>query len=172
MNLEIKQAGKGHAKLLANLGAEIFYKTFAAVNDPADMAQYLEETFTERKLLEEFDEPGAKFFLAYVDGAVAGYAKLGMKRTPDAIASNSAMELERLYVHPQYQKQKIGYALMTHCIKTAKDGGSRVLWLGVWEHHPTAIRFYEQVGFRKVGEHIFQLGNDAQTDWLMKLDII
>jgi GNAT superfamily N-acetyltransferase len=172
MTVTIKQATRADAKLLAELGGEIFYKTFAAVNNPADMALYLEETFTEKKLLEEFDEPGANFFLAYADGTVAGYAKLGMKRMPDAIAGTPAMELERLYVHPLYQKQKIGYTLMAHCIQVVKDQGCKILWLGVWEHHPTAIRFYERVGFQKFGEHLFQLGNDAQTDWLMKLDII
>lgn len=172
MTVEIRQAGKADAKLLAELGAEIFYKTFAAVNNPADMALYLEQTFTEEKLRGEFNEPGAIFFLAYVDSAVAGYAKLGMKRAPAAIANVPCIELERLYVHPLYQKQKVGYRLIQHCIETAKAQGNKILWLGVWEHHPTAIRFYERVGFLRFGEHVFQLGNDAQTDWLMKLDII
>lgn len=169
--MKIISATKQDAKLLAELGAEIFYKTFASQNSAENMQLYLAETFTEEKLLTEFDEPGALFFLAYTDGKPAGYAKLGNKRAPEAIGEQSNIELERLYVHPDFQNRKIGFCLMQHCIAIAKEQGRKILWLGVWEHHPKAIRFYERVGFEKFGEHIFQLGNDSQTDWLMKLEL-
>jgi ribosomal protein S18 acetylase RimI-like enzyme len=42
------------------------------------------------------------------------------------------------------------------------------MWLGVWEENPRAIRFYQKLGFVEFGEHIFQLGDDAQRDVLMK----
>ena len=42
------------------------------------------------------------------------------------------------------------------------------MWLGVWEENPRAIRFYQKQGFVEFGEHIFQLGDDAQRDVLMK----
>ena len=52
-------------------------------------------------------------------------------------------------------------AQQTELTKTA------VVWLGVWEFNPRAIRFYTRHGFKKVGDHKFVLGNDAQNDWLM-----
>jgi GNAT superfamily N-acetyltransferase len=172
MRIVIRKADKQDALLLANMGRDIFYRTFAAANDPGDMALYLAEAFTEEKLLQEFDEPGALFYIAEVEGNTAGYAKLGRKRTPPEIEQYDCMELERIYVYPEYQQQKVGYALMQLCIKTARHTGCDILWLGVWEHHPTAVRFYEKVGFRRFGQHIFQFGNDPQTDMLMKLEII
>ncbi|NLA43929.1 GNAT family N-acetyltransferase, partial [Candidatus Saccharibacteria bacterium] len=42
---------------------------------------------------------------------------------------------------------------------------------GVWEHNDKAIRFYEKLGFRPFGEHLFMLGSDPQTDLLMRLDV-
>jgi ribosomal protein S18 acetylase RimI-like enzyme len=42
------------------------------------------------------------------------------------------------------------------------------LWLGVWEKNEPAIRFYEKNGFKKFSKHIFKLGNDEQTDLLLK----
>ena len=41
------------------------------------------------------------------------------------------------------------------------------MWLGVWEKNLKGIRFYERFGFKKFSEHLFVLGNDIQTDWLM-----
>jgi ribosomal protein S18 acetylase RimI-like enzyme len=45
------------------------------------------------------------------------------------------------------------------------------IWLGVWEENQKAIRFYKKNGFVEFGKHIFRLGDDDQTDIMMKLDI-
>ena len=42
------------------------------------------------------------------------------------------------------------------------------VWLGVWEQNPRAIRFYEKNGFVPFDTHVFILGEDKQTDILMK----
>ena len=41
------------------------------------------------------------------------------------------------------------------------------MWLGVWEHNRRALAFYRKRGFKVVGAHIFQVGDDAQNDLLM-----
>jgi hypothetical protein len=38
------------------------------------------------------------------------------------------------------------------------------LWLGVPERNERAISGYMHRGFRVLGEHVFMLGGDAQTD--------
>ncbi|WP_276132550.1 GNAT family N-acetyltransferase [Polluticoccus soli] len=171
MNFEIRQATPADAATLANLGAKVFYNAFADFSTPEDMQLYLAETFTEEKLREEFEEPSVTYYVAYADDQPAGFAKLTKKRTPEALHNLSCIELERLYVHPDFQNRKIGHGLMQQCIETARAQENKVLWLGVSEHNPGAIRLYERWGFKKFGEHIFQLGNDPQTDWLMRLDL-
>jgi ribosomal protein S18 acetylase RimI-like enzyme len=42
------------------------------------------------------------------------------------------------------------------------------VWLGVWEKNLRAISFYEKNGFIAFDQHIFQLGDDRQTDIMMK----
>ena len=49
----------------------------------------------------------------------------------------------------------------------AQREGHDDVWLAVWEHNARAIRFYEKHGFARVGEQLFRLGADTQTDWLM-----
>jgi diamine N-acetyltransferase len=41
------------------------------------------------------------------------------------------------------------------------------VWLGVWEHNPRAIRFYQRLGFAEVGDHVFVVGTDPQRDLVM-----
>ncbi|MGV2488753.1 UNVERIFIED_CONTAM: GNAT family N-acetyltransferase, partial [Bacillus mycoides] len=41
----------------------------------------------------------------------------------------------------------------------------------VWEENHRAIKFYEKNGFKIFGKHDFVLGEDVQTDLLMKMKI-
>jgi ribosomal protein S18 acetylase RimI-like enzyme len=56
---------------------------------------------------------------------------------------------------------------MQRCLEAAAERGHRSVWLGVWEHNPRAIAFYERWGFVDVGEKSFVLGTDRQTDRVM-----
>jgi ribosomal protein S18 acetylase RimI-like enzyme len=60
---------------------------------------------------------------------------------------------------------------MDASLERAKGENRDVMWLGVWEYNPRAQRFYEKNGFRVVGSHVFQLGEDAQTDLLMQKEL-
>jgi ribosomal protein S18 acetylase RimI-like enzyme len=53
-----------------------------------------------------------------------------------------------------------------------REKGRQVIWLGVWEGNVKAIDFYTQWGFKKFSEHIFMLGDEPQTDWLMKKSLL
>jgi diamine N-acetyltransferase len=57
---------------------------------------------------------------------------------------------------------------MQSCLDYIQQQGCDTVWLGVWEHNPRAIAFYEKWGFEKFGAHDFLLGTDLQTDILMK----
>jgi ribosomal protein S18 acetylase RimI-like enzyme len=81
------------------------------------------------------------------------------------------MELERIYVVPEYQGKGIGADILKQILIHAKEWNKKYLWLGVWEHNPKAISFYQRHGFQKFGEHPYFIGNDKQTDWLLRLDL-
>lgn len=57
-------------------------------------------------------------------------------------------------------------------ISIALQKNAEYIWLGVWEENPRAIRFYEKNGFLEFDKHIFKLGDDEQTDIMMKLELM
>jgi ribosomal protein S18 acetylase RimI-like enzyme len=83
------------------------------------------------------------------------------------VQADRPVELSRIYVAANWIGRGVGAAIMQRCIDEARASDSDVLWLGVWERNERAIKFYEKWGFTKVGEHVFVLGSDPQTDWLM-----
>jgi ribosomal protein S18 acetylase RimI-like enzyme len=100
-----------------------------------------------------------------------GYAKVIINKAIETLKEQSGLEIERIYVDRDFHGKHIGKQLLDKCFETARMNGVHVVWLGVWEHNPKALAFYKKWGFEKFGEHVFMLGNDAQTDWLMKKSV-
>ncbi|MGC4043670.1 MAG: GNAT family N-acetyltransferase [Armatimonas sp.] len=164
----VRIASHEDISLLTELSATTFSSTFAKDNTPEDMAAYLAENFTENKLELEISDPLATFLIAELSGKPLGYAKL-YRGAPDAcITGTKPMELVRLYVLPESIGHGVGAQLMQACIDTAISEGFETLWLGVWEHNPRAIRFYQKWGYEEVGTHPFPLGSDIQTDLILQ----
>lgn len=153
---------------LIQLGIKTFYDTFIPFNKQEDMEAYLNSTFTQERLHTEFEEEGSVFFLAVHGERPAGYAKIRMKTGHDQPEGRKPMEIERLYVLNDFLGHGIGAKLMEQCLAWGKFIQCDVVWLGVWEHNERAKRFYTKWGFEKYSQHVFMLGNDEQTDHLMK----
>lgn len=156
---------------LVSLGIKTFRDTFDDFNSPENMLLYINKTFTRKVIEQQMNEPGTVFFLALEDQKPVGYAKVRASQQPEGLAGERPLEIERLYAHSQYVGKRVGHMLMQTCLAYAKKKGCGTLWLGVWENNSRAISFYEKNGFQKFGQHVFMLGNDAQTDWLMKKEI-
>jgi ribosomal protein S18 acetylase RimI-like enzyme len=83
----------------------------------------------------------------------------------------NALEIARIYAVREKIGSGVGKAMLEFSIALAEKMKKQIIWLGVWEHNIRAINFYERFGFKKVGEHVFMLGEDAQTDWLMQKEL-
>jgi ribosomal protein S18 acetylase RimI-like enzyme len=156
---------------LVSLGIKTFRDTFDEFNDPKNMMLYITSTFTKKIVEAEMEQPGTVFFLAFDGRKAAGYAKLRTSQSPVGPNRANDLEIERLYVHRDYFGKRVGHMLMQTCLALAQKKGYEVLWLGVWENNARAIAFYEKNGFERFGQHTFMLGDDAQTDWLMKKEL-
>jgi diamine N-acetyltransferase len=165
--IHIRYATPSDNVLLAEVGAETFYDTFAAENTPENMAAYLAKSFSPEQQGRELADPYSKFLLAEADGLLAGYAHLKFGQAPGAIPGTRPMEIARLYARKPWIGQGIGARLMQECLAEAEHGGCDVIWLDVWERNLRAIAFYRKWGFAEVGSQVFQLGDDPQQDLLM-----
>lgn len=168
VQVTIRHANSDDAKLLAELGASTFNETFAADNTSEDMQAYLAAHFSVAQQTAELAHPVSTFLIAEVDGNAAGYAKLQSGEPPKEIEGAKPIELVRLYVSSEWLGRGVGEALMRACLDEARNAGHETLWLGVWERNARAQAFYRKWDFRAVGEHVFQLGADAQRDILME----
>ncbi|MBC6697083.1 GNAT family N-acetyltransferase [Hymenobacter puniceus] len=159
------------AAQLASLGRQTFHDTFAATNDPADMAAYLEAAFSPELQLAELNEPDVVFLLARMQQQLVGYAKLRLHSTLGQMEGKlpeERLEIERLYVLEDWTGTGLGAALMRRAIEEARQQKCRAVVLGVWEKNERALEFYHRFGFKAAGQHEFKLGNDVQNDLILR----
>jgi ribosomal protein S18 acetylase RimI-like enzyme len=169
--LFVRSGKPADAELLAELGARTFSETFAADNTNENMAAYLAAAFSPARQAAELADPRATFQIAETNGVAIGYAMTRAGAVPQEVTGENPIELVRLYVSRETLGSGVGAALMQACIVEARQQGYETLWLGVWEHNDRAQAFYRKWNFHEVGTHVFQLGNNPQTDILMQRSI-
>jgi ribosomal protein S18 acetylase RimI-like enzyme len=166
-DIAIRIADTSDNVLLAELGARTFFDTFAADNEPGDMAAYLAAAFGPDVQAAELAEPDTTFLVAEANGAVVGYARLRRGAAPSCIPGTDRIEIVRLYADRPWLGQGVGRALMGASLDIAVEERCETVWLDVWERNRRAIEFYERWGFEPVGSQDFVLGCDVQHDLLM-----
>jgi len=164
--MKIRTAAIEDINQLCEIGKVTFVETYGEQNTPENLQNYLKEKFNKKQILGEIQTLNTTFLLVEFENETIGYAKMriNLVENPDV----KSLEIERIYISKNYHGQKYGAMLMQKCIDVAIENNYESIWLGVWEHNPKAINFYQKWGFEIFGEHIFQLGDDAQTDFLMK----
>ncbi len=171
MNLEFVPCEALHLEVLVEVSKSTFRSAFEEQNNPDDFKTYLDQAFSKKRLCEEMANPNMHFYFVYLNGELAAYFKLNLNDAQTDVKREDSMELERIYVLDQFQGRQLGKHILNWVKSRASEYKKEFIWLGVWEKNERAIAFYERNGFSKFGTHPYYIGNDKQTDWLMRLDI-
>lgn len=170
-NITIRKATLNDIEQLQKIGRETFFETFSSSNTEENMRKYLEEGFSIEKLTDELNNENSAFYFALSETKVIGYLKINFGASQTELKDEKALEIERIYVLKEFHGKKVGQILYEKAIEIAKQKNSDYVWLGVWEENLRAISFYKKNGFVEFDKHIFKLGNDEQTDIMMKLKL-
>lgn len=162
-------AAEIHLEDLLRVARRSFIAAFRHLNDPAVFDTYLDKEMSQESLRRQLQNPDSRFFLFESEGSTVGYTKLNVRAAQTEPMDESHMEVERIYLLPEHQGNGLGRAMMEHAIVLAKSEGFTTLWLGVWQGKLDSIAFYKRMGFQKFGEHDFMMGDEPQTDDLMRL---
>lgn len=167
--MEIIALNSSHRAELQKLARTTFSETFSEHNSPENMQKYLDQKFSDSQLISELNCQESQFFGAYIQQQLVGYLKLNTGKAQTEAQDTDALEIERIYVLKAFHGAKVGQVLLQKAFEQAL--GKKYLWLGVWEKNFRALRFYEKNGFRIFDQHVFVLGNEAQTDYLMRKEV-
>jgi ribosomal protein S18 acetylase RimI-like enzyme len=166
--IEIRLARPADIPELRRVAIDTQIATFGPQNAPEIMEAFLAESYSVACFEQELLETNNPYYLAWDGQQLAGFIRL---RSTDEVAhllGDRTIEIQRLYVDVNHQGKKVGAALMTFALEYARTRALEWTWLGVWEKNLRAQEFYARWGFERFSEHIFMMGPDPQTDWLLR----
>ncbi|UYZ82774.1 GNAT family N-acetyltransferase [Entomomonas sp. E2T0] len=167
----IKKCNVEDINALQTVAQQTFYETFAAVNTEQDIQDYLTNVLSQTALKQQLNNPHSSFYLLQMNNQIAGYLKLNIETAQTEDDDPTAMEIERIYLLQAFQGQNLGQILLNKAIELAKEQQKSYIWLGVWKDNSKALAFYKKNDFYKTGEHSFLLGDDNQTDYILRKDL-
>lgn len=97
------------------------------------------------RLLAYYDENGGSFWVAVHEKQIVG--TFGLEG-----AGSDAMELRRMYVHPECRRNGIASAMLRFAEDQCRSFGKHTLELSTSELQPEALRLYKAADYRLVRE--------------------
>jgi diamine N-acetyltransferase len=166
--INVQKVTLPEAEQLLDFSKKTFHHFFGPINHPVSIEAYSAKAFTLQKIQSELANADSEFYFAMLDYTIAGYLKLNFGNAQTEFRDNDSAEIERIYVAAEYHGKHIGRRLLNFAADIARNRYLEYLWLGVWEHNTKAIGFYEHHGFKIFSSHDFLLGDERQTDLLMR----
>ncbi|WP_419882895.1 GNAT family N-acetyltransferase [Peribacillus sp. B-H-3] len=167
MSIHLKKCTLKDLHELQEMSCETFKETFMHQNSPENMNSYLEKAFNLKQLEKELANLSSQFFFVYFNMEAAGYLKVNTNDAQSEEMGKESLEIERIYIRNNFQKQGLGKFLLNKAMDIAMECGKKKIWLGVWEKNINAIAFYKKLGFAEKGTHSFYMGDEEQTDLIM-----
>ncbi len=167
----IRLATPADAPRLRELSEITFRDTYTEYNTPENMEKHVAKNFSLSQLETELVDSKNQYMVCENGKDLIAFVKLVKDHSIEGLNEERVVEIERIYVLKAFHGQQLGRKLIDFCTEWAKGQGFDVIWLGVWEHNQNALKFYEKMGYVRFGEHTFLLGDEVQTDYVMKKSI-
>ncbi len=170
--IDIRPIQFSELETLRKIAIDTYWDTFADSTTLENNQKFVDEAYTLEQFAKELEEPNNQYYLAWEGDQAAGYMRLRLSNEVEHELGSNTIELQRLYVHPNFQGKKIGVKLIELALDYARENKFEWIWLGVWEFNHRAQAFYKKFGFERFSEHVFQVGDDPQIDWLLRKKLI
>ncbi len=172
MSLKIIRADISYTAIIATIGKKSFRHAFEHLfKSREELFEYLEHTYDPIKLAKSLRKENNVYLLAWHDGEPVGFAKIKKHSLNEQIEAGAQMELQKIYVLPEYQGIGAGTALLKEVKSLARDLYPDYIWLDTHISNEKAIRLYEKNGFKKVGKYFFTIGTQLFEYHVMGLPV-
>ena len=138
-NIDIKPVTPPDVPAIAALARKIWQATYSDIITRQQIDYMLEQRYNSARLNDDLKAPDKWFDQIFADDHRAGFAACELCKVE--------YKLDKLYVHPDFQRKGLGGALITHAAARARKLGYPAVILAVNKHNENAIKAYQKHGF-------------------------
>lgn len=171
--INIRRCGPGDETALSIVGQATFLETFAGILSGKDILGHCTRQHSTEKYAGWLRDPASGIWIAEVEPreAPVGYLVLTKPDLPLPDISGDDAEVKRVYLLSRFRGAGLGHRLMQEAETHARSRGIQRLLLGVYSRNEAAISFYEKLGYKRVGERSFTVGDSTYHDYIFELQL-
>jgi ribosomal protein S18 acetylase RimI-like enzyme len=151
---------------LAALAREIWLAHYPAIIDSAQIEYMLAQRYDPEVVRAELGRDGIWWDKLMAGQRMAGFASYFLTGIP------GEMKLDKLYVHPDYQRRGFGGRMIAHACAAARARGCLRLVLAVNKNNRSAIDTYRKHGFRVADAVVKDIGGGFVMDDYVMVKIV
>lgn len=141
---------------VAALARTVWQATYPALIPQAQIDAMLADRYAAARMRAQLTDPAHAWRVAWQGNTPIGFAH--------AYLDGDAGKLEKLYVHPEWQRHGLGAALLAAVEAWARTHAVRRLRLQVNRGNTQALRAYAKYGFVIIESRVFDIGNGFVMD--------
>ena len=154
--LRIRRLQADDIDAVSALARTVWQATYPSLITQAQIDSMLADRYGAACIHAQLDDPRHAWWVAQHEQVLAGFAHASL----DGVDC----KLDKLYVHPDQQRQGIGRALMLAVQHWARQHQAHRLRLQVNRGNAQAIAAYLKYGFRIAESRVFDIGNGFVMD--------
>lgn len=137
------------------LAREIWEEHYLPIIGQQQIDYMLDLFYATEKIQKELEE-GVYWEILYLENEAIGYLVCEVEE--------ENIQLSKLYLKSKVRGRGLGKFLIDRAIEIAKENNKNSIRLNVNKNNTQSIAFYERVGFLKVEEGVFDIGNGYFMD--------
>lgn len=151
-NIAIRAATTEDAQSLSALAIHVWLNTYATDGVRRDLAEEVLTAHSVDVFLSQISSSQhEKIYIAEIDNALLGFVDITSDTASPGLGMASGLEINTLYVQPEFHKKGIGKALLQRAEQKTLNLNVPLLWLTAWSGNVNAIDFYKHCGYDDVG---------------------
>ena len=131
---------------LKKICIDAYSKNFHSHWNDGGLEWYLNNEFSTERLKSDLKDKKTKYYFIEHDHKSVGFIKIRDNSMTNLHIEN-AVELEKIYILPEYKGLGIGKLAMNEIIKKTEERGKKNLFICVIDTNVNAFAFYEKHGF-------------------------
>ena len=147
-DIDIQQMELINLATLQRACCEIYSQNFYSHWDEGGLEQYLEKVFGVDTLEIELSGNSIQYYIAFVSERPVAFMKINLFSNLPGLDMEKGIELDKIYILPQFKGMKIGKRLLDVAFDIANSNKKEIFWLSVIDTNREAISFYEKAGFK------------------------
>jgi len=166
LDIEFRLAAPEEWKIIQSIAYTTWPVAYGSLLPPAQLQYMLDLIYNEQSIRQQM-EKGQQFILACHTNESLGFASIEKQ-----YKSSTSLMIHKLYVLPGFHGKGIGKAFLEYISGLATQTAHDALILKVFFKNQNALRFYQQQGFRSIGEEETDFGNGYKVlDYIMTKNI-